>query len=57
MRVAMRWRNGLLAILACLVVAGCGSAARQPTPADQTVALPGERGGDSGGGGGSGGGM
>ena len=54
MRVGMRWRNGLLVILACLVVAGCGTAAYQPPPLDQTVALPGERRGDSGGGGGSG---
>jgi hypothetical protein len=45
------WRIGLLALFVCLV-AGCGGGAYQPTPADQTTAVPGERGGDSGGGGG-----
>ena len=53
MTVVKWWRTGLLALLACLVVAGCSGTAYQPAPADQTGSLPGERGGDSGGGSGS----
>jgi len=53
MTVVKWWRTGLLALIACLVVAGCSGTAYQPAPADQTGSLPGDRGGDSGGGSGS----